>query len=534
MNTLRGMMIVTISKSTIKALVLISCSLILHSCEEQNTAQDENTTTSTWIIKGASVYDGLGNDPFIADVRIEQGIIAGIGSFAAESGENVWQANGLALSPGFIDPHSHHDTKLMQQLAPPSALGQGITTIVSGLDGGASSFGQPFISIDHNISLFTESPAAINLAYFAPHDTYREIVMGEDFKRAASEQELERMKQMLRRDLEAGALGLSTGLEYEPSLYSVTEEVIELAKVAAQFGGKYSSHIRSEDVRVAEAIDEVLTIARAANIPANISHIKLAMYSLHGDAPSVIEKLNTARSEGLDITADIYPYDGWKAPMAILMPERDYTDLAAAQYALESIAAPASITISNYEGEPSFAGKTLEELATEGNTSPVDLMMQLLQRAERDKLNERVIGRNIGTQDIETFMKWPFTAITTDGGIDDSHPRGQGTFPRVLASYVRDNKVLTLSEAIRKMTSLPASNLGITDRGTLVQGLAADLVLFDPDSIQDHATFDDSLQYSTGVAAVWVNGELVWDKGSATEARPGKIIRRANSRTSDI
>jgi N-acyl-D-amino-acid deacylase len=324
-------------------------------------------------------------------------------------------------------------------------------------------------------------------------------------------------------------LGLSTGLEYEPSLYSTTEEVIELAKIAAQYGGKYTSHIRSEDIKVTEAIDELLTIAREANISANISHIKLAMYALHGNATDVLEKLNKARAEGLDITADIYPYDGWKAPMAILMPERDYTDRAAAEFGLSSIAAPSSITISDYDGEPSYIGKTLEELAVEKNMDPVDLMMQLLQRAEEDNLKERVIGRNISEEDIQTFMKWPYTAITTDGGINDSHPRGQGTFTRVLANYVRDKNVISLSEAIRKMTSLTAINLGITNRGIIKQGYAADLVLFNPASIQDHATFENSLQYSTGIDAVWVNGELVWDKDTVTTARPGQIIRRHNA-----
>ena len=511
-------------------LIIGACLLFLSSCSEQNAAIDKNSSSSAWIIKNAVVYDGLGNDPINADVRIENGIISGVGIFDVPPNTNVWDANGLALAPGFIDPHSHHDTKLMKFPAPESALAQGITTIVSGLDGGASTFGEAFVSIAHNYSVFQENPAAINLAYFAPHDTYREIVMGDDFKRIATSEELGQMEQMLRRDLEAGALGLSTGLEYEPSLYSNIEEVIELAKITAEYGGKYSSHIRSEDVKVTEAIDEVITIAREANIAVNISHIKLAMYELHGDAISVLEKLNNARNEGLNITADIYPYDGWKAPMAILMPERDYTDRAAAEYGLKSIAAPSSITISDYDGEPSYIGKTLEELAIEKNISPVDLMMQLLQRAEKDDLKERVIGRNIGEEDIQTFMKWPFTAITTDGGINDSHPRGQGTFSRVLASYVRDKNIISLNEAIRKMTSLPARNLGILNRGIIKEGFAADLVLFDPDTIQDHATFENSLQYSTGIDAVWVNGELVWDKGRVTKARPGQIIRRHNTK----
>jgi N-acyl-D-amino-acid deacylase len=228
----------------------------------------------------------------------------------------------------------------------------------------------------------------------------------------------------------------------------------------------------------------------------------------------------------LDITADVYPYHGWQAPMAILIPSRDYSDRAAAEYALKSIASPSSITITYYEGEPSFTGKTLEQLATDQKIDPVDLLMTLLLRAEKENLKEYVIGRNMGEQDITNFMEWPFTAITTDGGIDDSHPRGQGAFPRVLSRYVRDKGLLSLTEAIRKMTSLPAKNLGITNRGTIKVGYAADLVLFDPETVQDHATFEDSLQYSTGIEAVWVNGELVWNKGHATDARPGQIIRR--------
>jgi len=508
---------------------LLLCFILpfLYSCGVNDDKEPEFSGKSL-LIKNAFIYNGSGDKRIFADVRVEGDLIKKIGSLDANENDIIWDANGLALAPGFIDPHSHHDTKLMKKRAPESALAQGITTIVSGLDGGASTFGDPFISIKHNFSVFEKTPAAINLAYFAPHDTYREIVMGDDFKRSAKVDELDQMITMLRRDMEAGALGLSTGLEYEPSLYSNIQEVIELAKVAVEYDGKYSSHIRSEDIKVIEAIDEVITIAREAKIPANISHIKLAMYELHGDAPLVIEKLNNARKSGLNITADIYPYDGWKAPMAILMPSRNYEDRDAAEYALNSIASPSSITITDYEGEPTYTGKTLEELALEKNIDPVDLMMELLQRAERDDLYERVIGRNIGEADIETFMKWPFTAITTDGGIDDSHPRGQGAFARVFTRYVRENKVISLSEAIRKMTSLPASNLGITDRGLIKKGYAADLVLFDPSIIRDNATFENSLQYSSGISAVWVNGVLVWNNDAATEARPGQIIRRQN------
>lgn len=513
----------------------IALGVLLSCCKTRPTTQALASTDTTeiaakWLIKNALVFDGSGADPVTADVLVVDGKVAAMGQpealQAAALGANIWDAHGLALAPGFIDPHSHHDSKLMKKPAPASVLAQGITTIVGGLDGGSTTFGEPFVSIAHSMSIFEENPAAVNLAYFAPHDTYRELVMGADSKLAASNDEIKQMIQLLERDLNAGALGLSTGLEYEPSLYATTDEVIALAKVAAKHGGRYSSHIRSEDINVTQAIEEVLRIAREAKIPANISHIKLAMYELFGQSTEVIRKLNAARAEGLDITADVYPYDGWQAPMAILMPARDYSDRAAAEYALEAIASPSSVTITSYEGEPSYTGKTLAELAEQKGLDPVDLLMALLIRAEKENLRERVIGRNMGEQDIAIFMRWPFTAITTDGGIDDGHPRGQGTFPRVLARYVREQGVLSLSEAIRKMTSLPARNLGIGNRGTIKPGFAADLVLFDPQTIQDHATFEDSLQYSTGVEAVWVNGDLVWNKGEATAARPGQIIRR--------
>jgi N-acyl-D-amino-acid deacylase len=502
--------------------------ILIASCDGTKTTEDVNVTdiTSAWIIKNAVIYDGSGGLPIDADVRIKNGLIDSIGIFDPIDGEIVWDAKRLVLSPGFIDPHSHHDSKLMDNLAPASVLAQGITTIVSGMDGYASEFGAPFVSVKNVFAHFEKNTPAINLAFFGPHNTYRSLVMKDDYKRPATEQETEQMKNLLLGDLNAGALGLSTGLEYEPALYSDTQEIIALAKLASEHGGKYSSHIRSEDVKVTEAFDEVIRIAREANIPANISHIKLAMYDLYGDSTKVIEKLNAARAEGLDITADIYPYDGWQSTLSILIPSRDYSDRAAAEYALKSIAAPSTIIFARYEGKPEYIGKTLQQIADEANVDPVDMLMKLLQNADENDLDESIIGRNISEVDIQNFMKWPFTAITTDGGIDDRHPRGQGTYARVLARYVRDKNVLSLSEAIKKMTSLPAQNLGIKNRGMIKEGYAADLVVFDPVAVQDHATFEDPIKYSTGVSGVWVNGELVWDNGKATSVRPGQIIRR--------
>jgi len=261
--------------------------IFLSSCSVNQLEEQSLETASLWLIKNALIYDGTGSDPYSADVRLRSGIIVEIGTLSetmrsVADNEQIWDAEGMALSPGFIDPHSHHDSKLMQYPAPASLLAQGITTIISGLDGYSSKFGDPFISIADNMNHFSKNPAAINLGYFGPHNNYRSKVMGEDYKRPATVSEIKQMGDLLALDLEAGALGLSTGLEYEPALYSSTGEVVALAKIAASMGAKYSSHIRSEDVKVTEAFDEVFTIAREANIPANLSHIKLAMYALYG------------------------------------------------------------------------------------------------------------------------------------------------------------------------------------------------------------------------------------------------------------
>ncbi len=489
----------------------------------------EQVSSSSVLITNAIIYDGSGGDPITGAIRIADGLISEIGNISPLEGEETFDADGKVLTPGFIDQHSHHDQGLLENPASPSLLEQGITTIVAGLDGFAGSLTEAdYVSIEENMKAFEANPAAINLAYFGPHNTYRNMVMGEDHVRYATDEEIGQMKTLLEADLEAGALGLATGLEYVPALYSNTEEVVELAKVAAAHGGRYSSHIRSEDITAMDAFAEAITIAREANIPVNISHIKLAMASLHGRAPEVIAMLNAARAEGLEITADQYPYDGWNSGLQLLVLSRDFYDRESAEFGLTSIADPSMIIFGRHPRKPDYTGKTLAQVAEEESRDPVFLLMSLLQEAERDDYGISVIGRNIGTSDIEEFMTWEHTAIASDGGIDGRHPRGQGTFTRVLSSYVREQGVLTLTEAIRKMTSLPAKSLGFKNRGLIEEGYIADLVIFDPDTVQDHGTYEDPIQYSTGIHAVWVGGELVWDGERETGARPGRIIRRAD------
>lgn len=504
----------------IYALLSVATVIILSHIAPAHAGAEVSAPRARLLISNAVIFDGTGNPPFPGDVRVENGVIVAIGDLNRRAGEDSWDAKGLALAPGFIDPHSHHNARFSEQPAPASVLAQGITTVVSGVDGSTE------LPLKSMFAEFERSPAAVNLASFGPHNNYRDIVMGEDFRRPATAAEMGRMAALLQADMEEGALGLATGVEYDPALYADTAELIMLAKVAAAAGGRYTSHIRSEDINFYPALEELISIAREANIPANISHIKLAMSALWGQAPDVVALLDAARTEGLDITADIYPYDGWQATMKVLLPERDFEDRAAFEYALTSIALPSTIIVTLYEPNPSYVGKTLAEIAGQEGLDPIDMLMKMLQVTTKRKLKEKIIGRNIGEADIRTFMAWPHSSISSDGKTDDLHPRGQGAFPRVLAKYVREKGIFSLSEAIRKMTGLTAKSLGLTDRGLIETGRAADLVLFDPDRITDHGTFSDPVQYATGVMAVWVNGELVWNDGKATGSRPGKILRR--------
>lgn len=501
-------------------ILLVLTALLLSACTE-NKRQITAAADQSLLIQNAVLYDGSGAAPFKGGLRVQKGVIVSVGDLTPLDGEEIWDAKGLALAPGFIDPHGHYRTKLSQQPAPASVLAQGITTITVGADGEA------VLPIKDMFASFEKNPAAINMAAFGPHSDYRSTVMGDDYRRAATLSEIDQMITLFQADLDEGVLGLSTGLEYDPAVYSITSELIALSKVAARVGGRYTSHMRNEDVDFYPALEEVITIAREAHIPVNISHIKIATTALWGLSSKAIGVLNAARVEGINITADIYPYDGWQTTMRTLLPKRDFDDRAAYEYALTSIISPSAIILSQYEPNPSYIGKTLAEISEEEGLDPVDMLMKMVKVTVSGKKYERIIGRNMGEEDIRRFMQWPFTSISTDGSIDDNHPRGQGAFPRVLAKYVREKGILSLPETIRKMTSLTAQTLGLTDRGSLKTGYAADLVLFDPENITDHGTFTDPVQYATGVKAVWVNGTLVWQNGKATASRPGKILRRA-------
>ena len=479
-----------------------------------------------FLITNASVIDGSGSPARRASVRVEGDRIAAMGELAARSGETVIDAHGLTLAPGFIDTHSHADDDLFEHPEALAVVSQGITTIIGGQDGGSP------IPLARYLDSLQKSPGAVNVGMYVGHGTIRDSVMGEDFKRVATPAEVDRMKAMLASEMQAGAIGLSSGLEYDPGIYSDPSEVIALAKVAASFGGRYISHIRSEDYAFWKAIDEIITIGREAKLPVQISHTKLAMRDLWGHADSLVRILDAARTSGVDITADVYPYLYWHSTLTVLFPKRDFENRTSAEFALTQTSTPGGLLLGHYEPNPSYAGKTVAEISKLRGTDSITTLIDLIRDSEAMRKrtghsSESVIGTSMVEPDVELIMKWPYTNLSTDGSLDGAHPRGYGAFPRFLGRYVRERKVMPLEEAVHRMTSLAAEHMGIKDRGRITPGMFADLVLFDPATVIDRATPAEPHLVSVGIARVWVNGAEVFADGKTTAARPGKVIRRA-------
>jgi N-acyl-D-amino-acid deacylase len=478
------------------------------------------------LIRNVRIVDGTGAAAYDGDVRIAGDAIAEVGDLERRPGESAYDGRGLVLAPGFIDTHSHSGEDLIDQPDALPAVSQGITTVVVGQDGGSE------LPLAAFFGKLEAAPGAINLASYVGHNTLRSRVLGKDYRREATAQEVAAMAEMLRQELASGALGLSSGLEYEPGIYSDPSEVLALAQVTADAGGYYISHVRSEDRWFEQALDEIIEIGRVTGMPVQVSHIKLAMKRLWGKAPGIIEKLDAARAAGVRITADIYPYEYWQSNLMVLLPERDYTDLDAIQEALDEIAPPDGIWLTQFDPEPALVGETLTQIAAQRGVDAATAFMQLAEASEtlEEKTGhgaDSIIGTSMQTGDIRELLLWPETNICTDGAFVDLHPRARGTFTRILGRYVREEGLLSLEAAVHKMTGLAARHMGFANRGTLRAGAKADLVLFDPDTVIDRATPAAPELLSEGIVAVWVAGQQVFADGKATGARPGKIIRRA-------
>ena len=467
----------------------------------------------SFVIEGASVLDGLGGAARSVSVRVAADTISAIGNFSASAGERIVDARGLVLAPGFIDVHNHSDRGFGNDPAAVSQVSQGITTLVVGVDGGSSYPISGWFAQNRKL--------AVNTMTFAGHATLRSRVMGGDYKRKATTAEIAKMAALVEQCMKDGALGLSTGLEYEVGSYSTTEEVIALARAAAKHGGIYASHIRDESDLAFDSFGEVIRVATEAKIPCHISHIKLGTVAVWNKAREAVQMIDEARSKGLDITADFYPYDAWASTITALVPNKKYDDPASVKRALDDVGGPQNVTIINCARHPEYEFKNLKEIAGSKKITAVDVFIAVVKDG-----GATVVGHAMTEADMREFFIQPWVMVASDGGIGMRHPRASGTFPRVLGRYVREQHWVELPEAIRKMTSLPASRLGLKDRGVVGAGMKADLVLFDPAKVLDQSTFPDPGKLSTGIAQVYVNGQLVWDGHRVTTARPGSTLAR--------
>jgi len=522
------------------------------------------------LIKNGYVVDGTGNPEFKADIGIESGKVSKIGDLNLEDGSRVIDANGLVVSPGFIDIHSHSEYSLLANSRAESKIRQGVTTEVNGNCGdspapiegiseeAAEEIKEYKLDIDWStlgeyLDRLQRRGIALNVAQLVGHGTIRAAVIGCEHRPPTSE-ELGKMKQLVAQAMEDGAFGMSTGLFYLPGGFATTEEVIELCKVVARYGGIYTSHMRGEGDPLIEAVAEAIEIGEKANIPVQISHHKACGIENWGKVKKTLRMMEEARSRGVDVTCDVYPYEACGAGLISLIPnwaheggvdklrerledpknrERIKKEMLGGLPRWESSIKQSGwgrIKVIGWKEHKKFEGKTLAEVAELKNADPFDLTFNLIIEKENPELIELAMNE----EDICTVMKHPLSMIGSDGwalapygvlGETRTHPRSYGTYPRILGKYVREDKVLTIEDAIRKMTSLPAQKLGLRDRGIIREGMWADVVVFDPKRVRDKATYEDQHRYPQGIEYVLVNGEVVVERGEHTGALAGKVLR---------
>ena len=551
------------------AILLFFCSFLLGSVQRPANRFDV-------LIRNGRIVDGTGAPWFRADIGITGDRIVAIGTLQGASATTTIDATNLVVSPGFIDLLGQSEFNVLVDGRAASKILQGVTTEVTGEGSSIAPVNDRLIQeakrtadhfgilqnwrtlADYFRRLETQSRPTINMATFAGAGGIRNYVIGKD-DRPATPAELEQMKQLVAAAMEQGALGLSTSLQYVPDRFASTNEIIELAKVAAKYGGVYFTHQRSESGRIFESIDEVIAISREAQIPAEIWHLKTAYKPNWGKMPEVLRRIEQARAIGIDTTANQYPYtrasNGLDACLPLWVREGGLekmigrlNDAGQRERIKREMEDP---NVTNWENQwngsgggdgvmlssvinpdlRKYQGMTMTQIGQAMGKDPRDAVMDLV---IADRGESEVIISIMTEDDVRTALKHPLVGIGTDSGAraedgklseSKSHPRGWGSFPRILGKYVRDEHLLTLEEAIRKMTSKAAARVHLNDRGILRPGMIADITIFDPATIRDVATFEDPNHYSAGVKHVFVNGKRVVADGKITTERPGRPLR---------
>jgi N-acyl-D-amino-acid deacylase len=526
------------------------------------------------LIKGGRVVDGSGRAGYVADVAVKDDRIAAIGNLAQATAARVIDAQGLVVSPGFIDMLGQSETYVLIDPRAMSKVMQGVTTEITGEGESIAPINERQIkeqadflrrfnlsidwrTLDEYFNRLRKQGSGVNLATFVGATQVREYVIGYD-DRDPTPQELEQMKKLVADAMLDGALGLSNSLQYVPARFAETPELIELAKVARKYGGIYATHQRSEANTIDASLDEVFEINRKAQIPVEIWHLKTAYKKNWGRMAHVLDRIKQARDQGHDITADIYPYIAGSTSLTASLPpwaleggtekmlarlrdsatrQRLKKEISEEQTSWENIylgsGGPEGVLIGavvNRELEP-LQGKRVSEIAVEQKKEPLDALFDLILA---DSGQTGAIYFMMSEADMRAAMQAPFVSFCTDSGAratdgplagSKSHPRGWGTYPRILGRYARDEKLLSLETAIHKMTGAPAARVRLRDRGLIREGMFADIVVFDPERVIDRATFEMPNQYPIGIEYVLVNGSLSVDKGQRTTALAGRVLR---------
>ena len=502
------------------------------------------------VLEGGSVWKGWGSRPSVADIGINGDRIAAIGDLSEYVAKQRIVLDGLAVMPGFIDIHSHavRDTReesgIFRHPDAENYIRQGVTTVIGGPDGGSE------LSIAKLLSDLESSTASVNFGSFIGHNTVRKEVMGRE-DRAPGAEELEAMKTLVRTAMLDGAYGLSSGLKYIPGAYSETEEVIELARVAGEYGGIYISHMREEGLDLIKSVEETIRIGEEGNVPVQIAHHKAMGVEMWGSSIETLALVDAAIARGVDVSSDQYPYAASSTGISVLFPAWSLAGNREVQLARfkdpetrarikEGIVYnlihdrggddPSRVAIANCDWDSSLNGKNFAQVLRErGQAVNMDTAADLALELQENGGCSGVFHA-MSEEDVARIMKHPRTMIASDGGIHMPgegvpHPRNYGTFARILAYYVRDKQLISTGEAIYKMSKMPAQRIGLADRGRLEVGAMADIVVLDLDTIQDHASFDQPHQFATGVQHVLVNGVVVLKDAQMTGQRPGRSLR---------
>jgi dihydroorotase/N-acyl-D-amino-acid deacylase len=528
------------------------------------------------VVINGRIIDGTGSPWYSGDIGIREGKIAAIGNLKDVPRTRTMDARGMVVAPGFIDMLGQSELTILVDPRLPSKICQGITTEITGEGGSAAPLNDAIIQADRTgyehyritpdwktlgqyFARLEKQGMGINLATYVGATQVRRMVLGDDDKQPTPAQ-LEQMKGLVRQAMQEGAVGLSTSLEYAPAPYAKTEELIALASEAGKFGGIYATHMRNESDAVLPAIDEALRIGREGHLPVEIWHIKVAGKQNWGRMPEVVAKINAARAAGMDITADTYAYPAWFNSMSAFIPPWAHDggdaklverlkDAAMRSRIRKDLLTPSSDWDNEWQEVPGpesvligvvqnpkllpLQGKRLSEIAKLWGKDPMDALFDLL---IEDNAFTEVAVFGMSEPDVALALRQPWVSVDNDSsgtspdgilGQEHPHPRAYGTFPRILRKYVREEKKLTLEEAIRKFSALPAQRMRLTDRGVLKAGMWADVVIFDPATVRDMATFENPNQLSQGMQYVLVNGVPVIAEGKMTGALPGKVVRGA-------